>query len=1055
MIFGLCTLEGQIVYAAERSYQSPLWAAQNGVTAFPGAEGGGKFATGGRSGELFVVTSLGNSQSRGSGTFREAISTRNRYTQAMADAGQIPEGKKVNDYIPRMVVFNVGGTVNIGSQVRSNIGDLTVLGQTAPGDGITLNGGNFDLTATTNNYGNVKGNIIVRYLRIRTGSKENEEPDGLGGRYVRDVIVDHCSASWSTDEIGSLYNCENTTMQWCIFSEALRMSNHFKGAHGYGAIWGGDDMSYIKNLLAHNDSRNPRLHKNLYGTEMANNVVYNWAGNSGYGADSGWYTSIDGSNSIVRPAQFNFINNYYKFGPSTNTGVRSRIFNVDKPVSGKAEHRSKIYATGNYVYNNSTITDDNWSSVSGGFDSQSNLGEKLSAPVPMKYQVTNLTEHKESENYDGMADKVIYDGIGGNADISTSLSVYDTAETAYEKVLNGAGANYPKRDSIDARVVAQVKNQTGGIVNHETEVGGFLNFPSATRQGELIDNCIPKDWAQVNNMPSGAKAMDLVGGDGSNAHYTWVEVWANSLVGDINNPQPPTNPDVKLSSPYTLKLDLGSLASPASTSNWKIMNLNEACAITADVTPKDGTSISKIEIYDRDKVIKELDGAVSINESVVFDTFGEHYISVRAYNDKGESTQSDTAIVFVNPVGATNGKVVSDWQTRDIGTPKFAGNASYNPVEKQFTVSGSGRINSTSDRFRYMYKQMTGNFEFVTHMDIMPRYTNSDRHGIMVRSSLDSNSAFGMISINMEKMGRNAQIGSRTTNGGNAAWKAMDFTDENYTVGNKSGLVSESCGDNFNYSAPYWIKVKREGNKLTFYTSMDGKNWGPTAITKEENFYSGDPRKPEEVTISSLPPTVYVGIAVDSSQGSTGLGQRENYSIAGFSAIEIPHYRISGTANRPEALGSVTLSGANGIVATGSFAETALTFDNDLPEGIYEIKTTTLNGFSLESVNGTGVSGNTLIITDRAVNDLSFNVSTDDSVILAGDCNVDKVVNAKDLLFIKQYLLGKISADANTKLAMDCNRDGRVDISDVTYMKRYLAKISGFDLGYFIVSDND
>ena len=190
--------------------------------AFPGAEGFGRNATGGRGGKVYHVTTLEDGDYEG--TFRHAVSQRGA----------------------RTVVFDVAGTIFLDRNLNISNGDLTIAGQTAPGEGICI--ARYPVSVRAEN-------VIVRYMRFRVGNEGKGEPDGFGGTENKNVIIDHCSISWSVDETCTFYGGENVTVQWCLISESLRTAGHSKGPHGYGAIIGGDKSSFHHNLMAHHESR--------------------------------------------------------------------------------------------------------------------------------------------------------------------------------------------------------------------------------------------------------------------------------------------------------------------------------------------------------------------------------------------------------------------------------------------------------------------------------------------------------------------------------------------------------------------------------------------------------------------------------------------------------------------------------------------------------------------------------------------------------------------------------------------------------------------------------
>ena len=227
--------------------------------AFPGAEGFGRFTAGGRGGAVCHVTSLEDAETEG--TFRWAVQKSGA----------------------RTIVFDVSGTIFLKEPLSIRNGDVSILGQTAPGDGICIADYPFVISAN---------NVIIRYMRFRLGNRQvmYHEGDGLGGMDRENIIIDHCSVSWSIDECLSVYGSKNISVQWNIVDQSLVNAGHSKGNHGYGGNWGGSGASYHHNLLAFHVSRCPRLGPRV-GTQkdermdLRNCVMYNWDGNGCYGGE--------------------------------------------------------------------------------------------------------------------------------------------------------------------------------------------------------------------------------------------------------------------------------------------------------------------------------------------------------------------------------------------------------------------------------------------------------------------------------------------------------------------------------------------------------------------------------------------------------------------------------------------------------------------------------------------------------------------------------------------------------------------------------------------------
>lgn len=436
--------------------------------AFPGAEGYGKYATGGRGGKILIVTNLNDD---GEGSFRKAAT--------------------MNE--PRMIVFAVSGTIHLNSSVSIKA-NATIAGQTAPGDGICIADKSVQLGGD---------NIIVRYMRFRLGDKYQRQAgqvdgsggeDAFGGGGKKNIMIDHCTFSWSNDECFSVYNGDSTTFQWNIISEPLNYSYHFETGdkdwehHGYGGIWGGKHLTAHHNLFAHCNSRNPRFNGNRQGimefVDYVNNVIYDWGGNTIYAGEGGNY---------------NIINNYFKYGPSTNKNVRYRIVN---PGKTETIPFGKWYVNGNYVDEAKDMSKNNWSGIVMGNGGTEDDKRNTVIDKPHEADKTNM----------------------------------QTAEAAYESVLNHAGASY-KRDTLDERIINDVKDRTGFIIDvqgrypahspFEMTLNAWPTLKSLPAPVDSDKDGIPDDWEKKNGLhPNDAFDTSKIS---SHKFYTNIEVYINSL----------------------------------------------------------------------------------------------------------------------------------------------------------------------------------------------------------------------------------------------------------------------------------------------------------------------------------------------------------------------------------------------------------------------------------------------------------------------------------------------------------------------------------------------
>ena len=412
----------------------------SGFPAFPGAEGAGAFAIGGRGGDVYHVTNLNDD---GLGSLRFGLRSTNR-----------------------TIVFDISGTIDLASDLNITRSFITVAGQTAPGDGITLRGRSVSI--------NGADNVVLRFLRFRSGDLNCPvfQGDSFSFDYASNSIVDHISASWSIDELCSATDSTNVTVQWSLITESLNNACHPSGSHSYGSLmrYGFGQLSYHHNLYSANDSRNPRLGDNLT-LDFVNNVIYNWGDRAGYSGDD----LVD--NPAGYTNRLNYVGNYLIAGPNTQS--------PDTAFTGGATN-TWIYQSGNRIDNNLNLAVDG---VDTGLGMFVNPYTAVGSPFPVQSVLT------------------------------------DPANIAYERVLAFSGAAF-KRDSVDLRLVGDVRAQTGAIIDSQAAVGGWPVLNSTPVPADTDQDGMPDYWETTLGL------NPLVAGNNNDRDsdgYTDIEEYINWL----------------------------------------------------------------------------------------------------------------------------------------------------------------------------------------------------------------------------------------------------------------------------------------------------------------------------------------------------------------------------------------------------------------------------------------------------------------------------------------------------------------------------------------------
>ena len=509
------------------------------VPAFPGAEGHGRYVTGGRGGKVIHVTNLND---KGTGSFRAAVTGNSK----------------------KIIVFDVAGVIPLASDLTIGA-NTTILGQTAPSPGITLR------------YYTVQpeDNCIIRFIRLRRGQEKdiNDGADATWQRNKTGIIFDHCSFSWSIDEVASFYDNNNFTMQWCTVAESLTNPGHSKGAHGYGGIWGGKLASFHHNFVGHLMNRGPRFNGARYGwtgyTSNKEYDTYKWE-------NPVQAENVDFRNCVMYNAQgtcyggpgggqINIVNNYYKAGPSQSLksktlngikvsvssgkerGGQDRITQVTVSSSGNSDKKhpefyemtSRYFISGNTTETTKgTITrNQDWKGVVYDKGTYTYNGEIYSADKKNFYG--DAVAH---QTIDGVSCvKIKMDNPAPTGEVTTH-----SAAEAFSKVLAYGGASL-YRDEIDARYMEEAKTgtaqykgsitQSPGIIDKVSDVNGYTEstFGTASRPADFDTDKdgIPDAWELANGLNPNDDSDALTYSLDGKGYYTNVEVYANSLVEEI------------------------------------------------------------------------------------------------------------------------------------------------------------------------------------------------------------------------------------------------------------------------------------------------------------------------------------------------------------------------------------------------------------------------------------------------------------------------------------------------------------------------------------------
>ncbi len=835
--------------------------------AFPTVEGGGTYTQGGRNdskntGDVYVVTNLTDSITDPQpGSLRYGLERKD-----------LTAANKEN---PRTIVFAVGGTINIDpaatkSQRRMNIpSNTTILGQTAPGAGITIAGAS----------AKISGNTIMRYVRFRLGDGYDSDAASASGE---NIVVDHCSFEWGVDETFSMKELINSSIQYNIIANSLSMVNkngvnntdveiesgESEAKHGMGTLANGYNTSFTHNLYANHGTRTPRFEGSFtlngitYQNKLdyKNNVCYNWGHNSAYGGERG-------------NGKVNFEGNYYKPGPNTVAKAYTRFFDCDS----SGDLISSYFIKNNVMTSSDAVTKDN----SLGFYELDSNAKVLSSPAEMEvpYEATS-------------------------------------AEDAYTKVLDSVGASY-FRDAVDRRIINQVKNGTGYFVNSDEEDGGYDSTVYTMTETDTDGDGIPDAYEDrfgfdKNDKSDAAKlctdeTKPYVG-------YTNAEIYANDLLGEWDGE-------------YTKASDMqATITSIVDESGAEIANSSSANVTfeagktyTMNIKPtsKFNDVIDSASVYLNEKVIQT--SKVSGNSlSVKFtpEEKGAYRIAARVY--AGDTSVFTDSIPVTVVTADTIGKNLDGFTSTDIGYVRAAGSDSYDEATGTLVSQGAGRVGrlatgesfTDNEGFHFNYKKVSGDVVMTAKVNNLAKLDYYQHSGLMIAADLDADSEFYMGAVTYLKgedyenytditgegvKAKNIRPLYRSTKGGKAANTVSAVSGSG--VMNVFGIPTKREDLEPNYG---WIRLEKVNKRVTVAGSLDGENW-----TEIQSF------------TTTLPDECYIGFATDAAQDEIGLVRYNKTEFSNISLEKVSSNFVYGDADNNGAVeandAALTLEKSNNI----------------------------------------------------------------------------------------------------------------------------------------------